>query len=89
VVETFPSNRADDPLGVRVLPRGTRSGHLVDSHSGRRWSDPREGVITIANGIARDFVPWERVHEDSARASVSGYRWRAHCRGLYHTPIAA
>ena len=26
-----------------------------------------------------------RTFQDSARA---GYRWRAHCRGLYHTPIA-
>jgi len=24
-----------------------------------------------------------------ARANVSSYRWQAHCRGLYHTPIAA
>jgi transposase InsO family protein len=24
-----------------------------------------------------------------ARASVSNYRWRPHCRGLYQTPIAA
>jgi putative transposase len=27
--------------------------------------------------------------EDSAQASVSKYRWRPHCRGLYQTPIAA
>jgi transposase InsO family protein len=27
--------------------------------------------------------------EASARASVGKYRWRSHCRGLYHTPIAA
>jgi len=25
----------------------------------------------------------------SARASVCAYRWRSHCSGLYHTPIAA
>ncbi len=24
-----------------------------------------------------------------ARAGVSSYRWQPHCRGLYHTPIAA
>ena len=64
VVETFASNRADDPLGVCVLPRGPwRGEHLVDSHPGCRWSDPREGVITIANEIARDLVPWERLAE--------------------------
>jgi transposase InsO family protein len=27
--------------------------------------------------------------KDRARASVSRYRWRPHCRGLYQTPIAA
>ena len=35
------------------------------------------------------LTPEPRTGEDSARASVNGYRWRAHCRGLYHTPIAA
>src|SRR6185436_10323808 len=64
VVETFPSNRADHPLGVRVLPGGPwRGEHLVDAHPRRRWSDPREGVITIANEIARDLVPGERLAE--------------------------
>jgi putative transposase len=33
--------------------------------------------------------PEPRTGEDSARASVSQYRWRSHCRGLYQTPIAA
>jgi transposase InsO family protein len=23
------------------------------------------------------------------RASPNAYRWQSHCRGLYHTPIAA
>jgi putative transposase len=35
------------------------------------------------------LTPEPRTGEGSARASVSEYRWRAHCRGLYHTPIAA
>jgi putative transposase len=26
---------------------------------------------------------------DSARVSISNYRWQSHCRGLYQTPIAA
>jgi len=33
--------------------------------------------------------PEPRTGEGSARASVSEYRWRPHCRGLYQTPIAA
>ncbi len=35
------------------------------------------------------LTPEPRTGEDSARASVSTYRWRPHCRGLYQTPIAA
>jgi transposase InsO family protein len=35
------------------------------------------------------MTPEPRTGEDSAQASITGYRWRAHCRGLYHTPIAA
>ena len=35
------------------------------------------------------MTPEPRTGEDSARASVSRYRWRLHCRGLYQTPIAA
>jgi hypothetical protein len=35
------------------------------------------------------LTPEPRTGEGSARASVSAYRWRSHCRGLYQTPIAA
>jgi hypothetical protein len=34
------------------------------------------------------MTPEPRTGEYSAQASITGYRWRAHCRGLYHTPIA-
>jgi hypothetical protein len=27
--------------------------------------------------------------EGVPRASLTGFRWQSHCRGLYHTPIAA
>jgi hypothetical protein len=27
--------------------------------------------------------------EGGARASLRSYRWQPHCRGLYHTPMAA
>src|SRR4029077_2786071 len=33
------------------------------------------------------LTPEPRTGEDSARASVSTYRGRSHCRGLYQTPI--
>jgi putative transposase len=35
------------------------------------------------------MTPEPRTGEDSPRASVSRYRWRLHCRGLYQRPIAA
>jgi len=35
------------------------------------------------------LTPEPRTGGDSARASVSQYRWWSHCRGLYQTPIAA
>jgi hypothetical protein len=35
------------------------------------------------------LTPEPRMDEDGARASVSQYRWRPHCRGLYQMPIAA
>jgi putative transposase len=35
------------------------------------------------------LTPEPRSGEDGVRASVSKYRWRPHCRGLYQTPIAA
>jgi putative transposase len=35
------------------------------------------------------LTPEPRTGEDCARASVSWYCWRLHCRGLYQTPIAA
>jgi putative transposase len=35
------------------------------------------------------LTPEPRTDDDSARPSVSKYRWRPHCRGLYQTPIAA
>jgi hypothetical protein len=35
------------------------------------------------------LTPEPRTSEGHARTSVSRYRWRLHCRGLYQTPIAA
>ena len=35
------------------------------------------------------LTPEPRTREESTPASVGGYRWRLHCRGLYQTPIAA
>ncbi len=33
--------------------------------------------------------PTSTPNEGRSRASLNSYRWQPHCRGLYHTPIAA
>ena len=33
--------------------------------------------------------PESMLNEGGACASVRSYRWQSHCRGLYHTPMAA
>jgi hypothetical protein len=39
---------------------------------------------------ALDGRPPETIPEESAvRARLGSYRWQPHCRGLYHTPMAA
>ncbi len=34
-------------------------------------------------------TPESQTEPGCARASVHSYRWQQHCRGLYHTPMAA
>jgi hypothetical protein len=49
VIEALASNGADDAPRIRVLPRRAWRGEdLMNPHPGRRWSDPREGVISIS-----------------------------------------
>ena len=39
---------------------------------------------------ALDGRPPETIPDESGvRASLVSYRWQPHCRGLYHTPMAA
>ena len=57
VVETLAPNRADHPLRVCVLPRGTRGGaQLLDAHATRRRRQRIKRVIAIVNGVTRDRV---------------------------------
>jgi hypothetical protein len=78
MIETLASHGADDAFRVCVLPRGAWSGEdLMDAHSDRRLSDPRERVITIANEIPRGLVPRKRLTEllgGPRRRGMSGDR---------------
>jgi hypothetical protein len=51
---------------------------FVDHYNGHR-----------AHAALDGRTPDPRAGADSARASISQYRWQPHCRGLYQTPIAA
>src|SRR5262245_50694723 len=73
VVETFPSNRADQSLDVRVLPR--RSGcdwPVPNSHGAQSLPEDRAICsVPIPNKITRCTVPGERLR-DLARNHVPG-----------------
>jgi putative transposase len=42
-----------------------------------------------AHGGLEGRPPEPTAGQDGSRASIHSFRWRTHCRGLYHTPIAA
>jgi hypothetical protein len=43
-----------------------------------------------ARAAGLDGRPPEPIAEEGGvRASLGSYRWQPHCRGLYHTPMAA
>ena len=57
VIETLASDGADDPLRVRVLPRGTRGGaDRLDAHATRRGRERGKRVVAIVNEVARGRV---------------------------------
>ncbi len=57
VIKTLASNGTDDPLRVRVLPRGTRSGtDLLDAHASRGGRDGGKSVVAIVHEVARGRV---------------------------------
>src|SRR5260221_4703918 len=68
VVETFPSDRADQSLDVRVLPRRSGSSRLVPNAHGTQPL-PEDHAIrsgSVPNKIARWTVPGKRL-DDLAR----------------------
>jgi hypothetical protein len=51
---------------------------VVDFYNGHRTHAALDGR-----------TPEPRTDPGGGRATVSSYRWQAHCRGLYQTPMAA
>ncbi len=52
------------------------------SNTGFPWWITAEGTVALAE------LP-EEPQEVSVCTTLKSYRWRGHCRGLFHTPIAA
>src|SRR5215475_2061681 len=73
VVETFSSDRADQPLDVRVLPRRSGSGRLVPNAHGAQALPEDRAIRSVAvpNKIARCTVPGKRL-DDLARNPLRG-----------------
>ena len=61
VVETFPSDRADQSLRVPILPRRARSNRFVaDAHVAQSVPDGSAvDLIPIADQVARGLIPRE------------------------------
>ena len=64
VIEALASDGADEPLRIRVLPRGTRGGaEFLDVHATRRRGERGKRVVAIVNEIARSRVFGKRLAE--------------------------
>src|SRR6267378_818472 len=76
MVQTFPSDRANEALAIRILPRGMRSGeHLVNPH---RMGGCRERLainsVAIAQQVAGRTIPGEGLDELPRRPFCRGMR---------------
>src|SRR5262245_51749953 len=88
VVETFPSDRADQSLDVRVLPRRSGSGRLVPNAHGTQPLPEDHAIRSVPapNKITRCTVPGKRL-DDLARKSLSGLVCRRRKRYPQSTSI--
>src|SRR5262249_6954332 len=73
VVETFPSDRADQSLDVRVLPRRSGCSRLVPNAHGTQPLPEDQAIrsVAIPNKITRCTVPGKRL-DDLARNPLRG-----------------
>src|SRR5262249_6572220 len=76
VVETFPSDRADQSLDVRVLPRRSGCSRLVPNAHGTQPLPEDQAIrsVAIPNKITRCTVPGKRL-DDLARNPVCTENW--------------
>jgi len=92
--EAVPARKSICPAGWRGPSRNDTEGH---SQFMTFLADEEVKLLDFqhcfnghrAHAGLGGMIPEPRPREEGARASVSGYRWRVHCRGLYQTPIAA
>ena len=64
MIRALTSDRSNDALGVRVLPRGTWCRpHLLDAHTLGCGSDGRERTVPIVEEILRGLIVGERLAE--------------------------
>src|SRR5262245_53660705 len=63
VVETFPSDRADQSLDVRILPRGSGCSRLVPNAHGTQPQpeDHAIGSVSVPNKISRWAIRRKRL----------------------------
>jgi hypothetical protein len=76
MVQTFPSDRANEALAIRILPRGMRSReHLLNPH---RMDGCRERLainsVAIAQEVAWRAIPGEGLEQLSGRPFCGGMR---------------
>jgi hypothetical protein len=79
MVQTFPSDRANEALAIRILPRGMRSGeHLVNPHG---MGSCRERLainsVAIAQQVAWCTIPGEGLEQLPGRLFCVGTRYYA------------
>src|SRR5215467_12649842 len=88
VVETFPSDRADQPLDVRVLPRRSGCSRLVPNAHGTQPLPEDRAIrrVSVPNKIARWTVPGKRL-DDLARNPLRGRICRHPERYPQSTPV--
>ena len=62
VIETLAPDGTDEPLRIRVLPRGTSGGaEFLDAHATRCRGKRGKRVVAIVNEIARSRVFGKRL----------------------------
>jgi hypothetical protein len=53
------------------------------------WVSRRVSAQCLVGTLAVALLTPEEPPEVNVCATLKSYRWRGHCRGLFHTPIAA